>query len=304
FPYTTLFRSRNNTNYMEAGVLEALHYASLHREELLQNFWIKGERAVEKGRTEAPYAWIFPEEQRDRNRLAYLINQLEKHHIEVQRLEKEFAAGETKYPAGSYVVRMDQPYRNAAIAFLEEQKFPPDEPNAPYDDVAWTWPLLYGVDGARIDDKTILDAGASSVREPVHYAGHLQGGGEAAAASTGAARNRNGGRGSTNGGTASWLLRGTGQTAPLPARAGLGRATVEAAEDTFEAGGVTYTPGSWIVRADAAKLAEVAESLGLDFNAVDKVPDVRRHAVDLPRLAVLHTWTATQDCGWARYTLD
>jgi hypothetical protein len=34
------------------------------------------------------------------------------------------------------------------------------------------------------------------------------------------------------------------------------------------------------------------------------VPPVRRHRVDLPRLAVLHTWIATQDCGWVRYTLD
>jgi hypothetical protein len=296
---------RNNTNYMQAGVLEALHYASLHHEELLRNFWIKGERAVEKGRTEAPYAWVFPEEQRDRNRLAYLVNQLGKHHIEVQRLEKEFAAGEKKYPAGSYVVRMDQPYRNAAIAFLEEQKFPPDEPNAPYDDVAWTWPLLYGVDGARIDDKTILDAGVSPVKEPVQYAGHLNGA-EAAAASASGSRNRGGSRasGGGNGTAASWLLRDTGQTALLAARVRLGRATVEAAEDTFEAGGVTYPPGSWIVRADAGKLADVAEALGLDFTAVDQVPDVRRHAVDLPRLAMLHTWTATQDCGWARYTLD
>ena len=34
-------------------------------EELLESFWVKGSRALEKGRTEAPYAWVFPPEQRD-----------------------------------------------------------------------------------------------------------------------------------------------------------------------------------------------------------------------------------------------
>ncbi|HYX26735.1 MAG TPA: M14 family zinc carboxypeptidase, partial [Thermoanaerobaculia bacterium] len=51
---------RNNTNYMEAGVLSALEYSALHRLELLEDFWTKGSRSLAKGRTEAPYAWIFP----------------------------------------------------------------------------------------------------------------------------------------------------------------------------------------------------------------------------------------------------
>jgi hypothetical protein len=34
------------------------------------------------------------------------------------------------------------------------------------------------------------------------------------------------------------------------------------------------------------------------------VRGVDRHQTRLPRLAVLHTWTRTQDDGWVRYTLD
>jgi hypothetical protein len=152
---------RNNTNYMEAGVLEGLGYAALHRRELLEDFWVKGSRALEKGRTEAPYAWIFPQTQRDSGRLEYLVNQLRKHRIEIHRLTADLKLGGKTWPAGSFVVRMDQPYRNAAINFLEEQKFPADEPNEPYDDIAWTWPLLYGVEGSKIDDKKVLDGSRS-----------------------------------------------------------------------------------------------------------------------------------------------
>src|SRR5262245_25130404 len=82
---------RNNTNYMEAGVLSALDYASLHGDELLRSFWTKGKRAVDRGGSEAPYAWVFKEDQTDRSRLAYLINQLERHHIEVSRASKTFS---------------------------------------------------------------------------------------------------------------------------------------------------------------------------------------------------------------------
>ncbi|MFQ5601539.1 MAG: M14 family zinc carboxypeptidase, partial [Candidatus Krumholzibacteriia bacterium] len=286
---------RNNTNYMQAGVLEALHYAALHRAELLRNFWVKGERAVEKGRTEAPYAWIFPAEQRDRSRLAYLVNLLQKHRFDVHQLDHSFEAGDATYPAGSYVIRMDQPYRSAIYNFLEEQKFPSDEPNPPYDDVAWTWPLLFGVEGSRIDDEAVLEAPMSRVRGPVRFAGKVLGGASGPGAGRRSAR---GGSGRT------WLLRDTGQTALLAARVRLGRASVEAAEEAFEIDGETYPAGSWIVRAARERIEDVASELGLDFIEVEHVPDAPHHAVDLPRLAVLHTWTATQDCGWVRYTLD
>jgi hypothetical protein len=271
---------RDNTNYMEAGVLEALRYAALHREDLLHSFWAKGARALETGRSEAPYAWVFPPEQRDPARLAYLVGQLRAQHIEVHRLTAALKLGSHSYPAGSYVVRMDQPYRNAALGFLEEQKFPADEPNPPYDDVAWTWPLLYGVDGDKIDDKAVLAAAMEPVADRVAAGGTVTGEGDL------------------------FLLRDTGQTALLQARILLAGHQIDAAEAAFQAGGVTYPAGSWIVQAPRQAVADVAARLGLTFVASPTVPDVERHGVDLPRLALLHTWTSTQDAGWARYTLD
>jgi hypothetical protein len=272
---------RNNTNYMEAGVLEGLGYAALHRRELLEDFWIKGNRALEKGRTEAPYAWIFPAAQRDTGRLEYLVNQLRKHRIEIQRLTADLTLGGKTWPAGSFVVRMDQPYRNAAINFLEEQKFPADEPNEPYDDIAWTWPLLYGVDGTKIDDKKVLDAAMEPVAAALSIPGKVDGlGGDL------------------------FLLADTGQNAFLRARLRLGSHQVDAAETSFKVNGVTYPAGSWIVQAPREAVDEVAGKLGLSFTATEVMPDVRRHLVDLPRLALLHNWTSTQDAGWARYTLD
>ncbi len=275
---------RNNTNYMQAGVLAALEYASLHRRELLASFWTKGERSLNRGRTEAPYAWLFSPEQRDPARLAYLVNQLRQQRIEVHRLNAATRLGEKTWPAGSYVVRMNQPYRDLAVNLLEEQKFPADEPNPPYDDVAWTWPLLYGVDGAPAADKSILEAAmeplAADVVPEGQITGEITGDGEV------------------------FLLRDTGQTALLEARVLLGTHQVDAAEAAFSSGGASYPAGSWMVQAPRAAVEEVARRTGLSFAAAPSLPEVRRHQLDLPRLVVLHSWVDTQDAGWARYTLD
>ena len=271
---------RNNTNYMEAGALSALQYAALHREELLEDFWTKGDRALVKGKTTAPYAWAFPAEQRDPARLAYLVNQLRQHRIEVHRLTAEARTGARSWPAGTYVVRLDQPYGRMANDLLEEQKFPADEPNPPYDDVAWTWPLLYGVKAEAVADRKILDGAMERVAADVVPAGRVDGTGEI------------------------FLLRDTGQTALLAGRVILGTNQVDVAEAAFTAGGVNYPPGSWIVQAPREAVEEAARQTGLSFAAVASAPEVRRHLVDLPRLAVLHNWIDTQDAGWVRYTLD
>lgn len=277
---TVVWSLRNNTNYMQAGVLEALGYAAVHGPELLMNFWAKGARALERGRGEPPYAWLFPPEQRDPGRLAYLVNQLRRHRIEVHRATAPLSLGDTTWPSGTYVVRMDQPYRDAAVMLLEEQRFPPEEPNPPYDDVAWTWPLLYGVDGVRSDDRAVLDAAMEPVVEDVRPPGGAAGSG------------------------AVWLLADTGQVALLAARVRLGGRRVEAAEAPFVAAGDSFPAGSWIVRAPRDEVDRVGRDLGLTFVAAERTPDVASHEVDLPRLGVYYPWTSTQAAGWVRYTLD
>jgi hypothetical protein len=146
--------------------------------------------------------------------------------------------------------------------------------------VAWTFPLLYGVDGTKINERSIYEAAMEPVDGPVAPSGAVTGTGDL------------------------FLLRDTGQTSLLEARLLLAAHQVDAAETGFDAGGVRYPAGSWIVQAPREAVEEVARRFGLSFTAVTVLPEVRRHLVDLPRLGLLHTWVATQDAGWARYTLD
>ena len=275
---------RDNTNYMETGVLAALQYTAQNGEDMLRNFWRRGRNAVQKGGTEKPYAVLIPEKQDDALRLAAMINLLRAHGIEVARAREAFKVKEGDYPAGTYVVRMDQPYRSYALDLLLPQKYPADKaPFEAYDDVAWSLPVSFGVETKVVDDEAVRSVGVEPVAQPVAPRGRVDGDGPV------------------------FLVRDTGQEALLQARVRLSRFTVEAAEKAFSSGGVDYPRGSWVIAAQPGlrpALEAAAADLGLDVASAGAAPDVARHALDLPRLAVLQTWADTQSAGWVRMIFD
>ena len=275
---------RNNTNYMETGVLAALQYAARNRSEMLSNFWRRGVNGVRRGETEKPYAVVIPEKQSDKRRLARLVNLLREHAIEVQRATQPFKLKEGEYPAGTFIVRLDQPYRGFALDLLLPQKYPIDKaPYDAYDDVAWALPVSLGVDSTPIEDASVRQVQMAPVTDVVSYAGQV--GPEATV----------------------YLVRDSGQEAFLAARVRLAGFKVEAAEKSFSHGGKDYPAGSWIISGLTGlrpAIEKLSTDLALDFDSAAAIPDVKRHLVDLPRLAVLQSWMDTQSPGWVRMIFD
>ena len=275
---------RNNTNYMQSGVLAALAYTARNASEMLRNFWRRGAAAVKKGAREAPYAIAIPEKQDDKRRLARLVNLLRQHGIEVSRANTSFKVKEGEYPAGTFLVRMDQPYRSFAFDLLTPQTYPADKaPWDAYDDVAWALPVALGVEVKPIADEAVRGVALDRVTAPVSYQGRLPG--EASC----------------------YLVRDTGQEALLAARVRLAGFKVEAAEASFSSGGTDYPAGSWVVEAQPgvrSALGNLAAELSIDIDAAPTAPDVKRHLLDLPRLAVLQAWSDTQSAGWVRMVFD
>jgi hypothetical protein len=297
---------RNNTNYMETAVLSILDYTAQHGEELLRDFYNKGKRAIERGRGEKPYAIAIPEDQEDRGRLIQMVNLLRAHGIEVSRLKQPFhvAGGADKekdkekdrgkdddkekkardLAAGTLVVRLDQPYRGYALDLLQAQDYPAgDVPYTPYDDVSWSLPVHFGVEVKAIDDPAVLAAAMDPLPADLKPSGRVAGVGPV------------------------FALRDRGQEALLAARHRLAKFRVEAAEKAFRNGDVEYPAGSWVLPAQgglAAALRDVSAELGLDFDSLPAAPDVARHPLDLPRLAVLATWNDTEAAGWVRMWFD
>jgi Zinc carboxypeptidase len=275
---------RNNTNYMETGVLTALQYAARNSSDMLRSFYRRGVNSVRRGGTEKPYAVAIPEAQADRRRLAHLVNLLLAHGIEVSRASEPFHGKAREYPTGTYLVKMAQPYRGYALDLLLPQKYPADKaPFDAYDDVAWALPVSLGVEVEAIENEAVKQVGAVSVSAPVAYKGTVNGEGPA------------------------FLLGDRGQEALLAARVRLAKFKVEIAEKAFSSGGREYPAGSWVLADQpglAAALAAVAAELDLEFETATTLPDVPRHAADWPRLAVLQTWTDTESAGWVRMIFD
>jgi hypothetical protein len=84
---------RNNTNIQQSALLIALNYVARNRDTFLENYWIKNQRAVNRGRNEAPYAWVIPAAQRRKAEAAELVNALRRQGLEVSRATSAFKAG-------------------------------------------------------------------------------------------------------------------------------------------------------------------------------------------------------------------
>jgi len=275
---------RNNTNYMETAVLAALDYTARNGQEMLRQFYRRGAHAVQRGEREKPYAVVIPEAQKDRRRLARLVNLLREHGIEVLRTTAGFKVKEGEFPAGSYLVKMSQPYRGFALDLLLPQKYPADKAlYEAYDDVAWSLPTSLGVEAKTIQDEAVKKVAATLVAEPVAYHATVQGDG------------------------AFFLIPDVGQEAFLQARVRLLKYKVDVAEGAFATEGRDYPAGTWILANQPGlrdDLSRVAADLDLEVRAAATVPAVPRHAADWPRLALLQTWSDTQSTGWVRMIFD
>ncbi len=168
--------ARDNVNYNETGALAALDYAAVNSRTLLQNFYTKGLHSWRKGLDEPPYAFLIPEDQGDPERVAQLVSRLQAQHIEVSRAQTPIKLKEGNYPAGTFVVRLDQPYRNYAVDLLAPQNYPKDG-SEPYDDVSWELPAHYHLQAIPTADAAIREANLSLLTEVPHPQGKLQGSG-------------------------------------------------------------------------------------------------------------------------------
>ena len=76
------------------------------------------------------------------------------------------------FPAGSYIVRMDQPYSRIADSLMDYQYWSPNDPQrTPYDDTGWTFPELFNVQAVRVTDVKVLDAAMEKVTGEVRPKG-------------------------------------------------------------------------------------------------------------------------------------
>jgi hypothetical protein len=282
----TIWSLRNNVNYAQTGVLHSLHLYAQNRTRVLEQFWTKSRNSLERGRTQAPYAYHFPMDQARKANVAHLLNNLRRQGIEVHRAEAEATFGEVTVRRGDYLVRMDQPYRDYVQTLMGVQRFPESAPR-PYDDVGWTFGYLYNVTVNPIAEPGVQQLAADHVAEEV--------------VSPGAAELPR---------RFDWYAVSPEASAyTLGARYELKDAPVQVARTSIELRNRTLPAGAWLIPVDALDRETVvawATRHGFDLVGVTEAQlrGIERHPMRLPRIAMLHTWRNTQDDGWVRYNLD
>ena len=201
--------ARDNLNYQETAALAALDYSAGSAKAMLRNFYKKGWDSWQKGLNEPPYAFLIPDGQGDRTRVAQMVGRLIGQHIEVGLSQQELKLKDGDYPAGTYVVRLDQPYRNYAVDLLTPQHYPKDG-SEPYDDVSWELPAHYHLQAIPTADPAVRSATLTPLAEQPHPAGDVAGGGPV------------------------FLMRDAGQEELLTARYRLAGFNIEVADHAFQ----------------------------------------------------------------------
>ena len=274
------FSRRNNANYMETGVLSALQLTASFPNLMVENFYRKTKNSIESGRKDPPYAFVIPV-QRDMTKAAELVSILRIQRIEVGAARAEFKTADGTFPAGSYVIKRDQPYGRLAKNLLERQNYPDPELRT-YDDSGWTMGLAMLVDVKEIKDRAVLDVPVTPV-ERVTLKGAVSGSSGAALA-----------------------IAHFGSNNMIAFRYRMRNVPMKIAEKSFKADDVEFPAGSFVITspADFAAARSAIEQLGLTAASLPSAPSVAMHDADAPRIAMYSSWTGTQEIGWVRFTFD
>jgi hypothetical protein len=279
------WRLRDIVDYELVAAQALIRLAAERRAEFVRRFVQAGRRAVEAGRAEPPFAFVLPPEG-DQGRRAHLANLLIAAGVEVHRATTPFTGDGRSWPAGTLVVRMDQPFRAHAKDLLERQRYPDRRPypggppQPPYDVAGWTLPLQMGVAvgeiGApftarleRLDTVTIAPGGVT-------------GRGEVALLDN-----------TANGMiTAVWRALGAG-------------GTVRIATAPFTAAGRRWPEGTVLVRGARAATETAARDFGFDAVFTGEPAGLEGLTVrHVPRVALYRSWNASMDEGWTRWVLE
>jgi hypothetical protein len=319
---------RNNNNYEQTGVLTGLAYFAANNKLFLRNFYQKAKRSITKPRTEGPAAYVFPADDPRPGAQADLLRMLQDQGCEISRASEAFTVmmpakkaparggrggrggsgtatdgsdgsdgatdgAEKKpaekpkpeprtFPAGTYVLRMDQPYSRIADTLLDYQYWAANDPQKSiYDDTGWTFGELGNVKVSRVTDLKVLDAPMTGVKGPVQAPGGVEGTGDV------------------------FVINHNADSALVTLRYRFPNASIDTAEEPFEAAGKKFNRGSFVVKnVPAEELRKAAAELGVQAYAVDAAPGVKTHPARAARIAVMHTWTSTQAEGWWRLEFD
>lgn len=278
-------------DYEISSTMSILKTASLHREDILKfrNDICRSE--VERGKTEPPFYYVFPEKQHDPGELVNLVALLKEHGVAVYRLQEDHSLEGHAFKSGDIVVPLAQPYRPFIKEVLEAQEYPVrhytpgGEIIKPYDITTWSLPLHRNVRSFEIEtrckdfeakiekiegDFNLLDSA------PEKYWAALF----------------------------SVKMNYSYKAAFTAMKRGL---KVDRLTTSIKIKDVLYPKGSFVIynkgTAEDA-LSEIVEQMGVQPGYLVEKENIKVNQFIVPRIALIETYTHDMDAGWTRFVFD
>ncbi len=295
---------RDIVDYELIATMALLETAADRREQLLRQIYEINRATVEAGAKGDPAAIIIrADKQHDAREAIHLVEKLRLGGVEVYRAEAEFQADDKKYPAGTFVIPMNQVFARYAKDLIEKQTYPevrrtpnaPPEP--PYDVTAWSLGMQMGVDTIFVKKPVAEGARLAKVNDGVKLNGEVKGSGNVYA----------------------FEYRGADSAIAV------NRLLKEGAQLSFTQSADAASRDKVFVTASGVsrqKIESLARELGLNAQAgpssnsqAKRTPaqaeDIARNAragelrmIRAPRIGLYQSWTANMDEGWTRWVLE
>jgi hypothetical protein len=295
------WRLRDAVEYCLTASKAVLHTAALYREKFLYGKYQMGRDNIERFQKEPPYAWIIPQDQWDPPTAALLLNKMILLGIDICQAKEAFVSDGISYPAGTWVIPMNQAFALFAKTLFEEQNLhdlakypalwqgvtrPQKFPGAflpPYDMAGFTLPYQMGVKLFKANSP--LKASLSPLDEVAPPEGKVEG--KAGYAYLLSPRINNSfiaiNRILKKGGEVLW------------------------AGQSFSARGRNYPPGTLVVLARSVSpslMESLAKELFLNIGTTESRVSARTSKLKAPRVALYKPWVASMDEGWTRWIFE
>jgi hypothetical protein len=270
---------RNNINLQQSALLLGLYNVASNKEKFLRNYYVKSRRSIEKAKAEGPAAYVLPAGPRPVLQ-RQLIAMLRRQGIEIRQLTKDAETSDGKFAKGSFVVRMDQPYSRMADMLLDKQFYSVNDPS-PYDDTGWTLGPLFNVETVRCKDVKVLDAEMALIGDRPEVGSVTRMGPNDAV-----------------------VIRNDADIAIAQLRYGLPQARFAFAKEEFSFKNKKWPAGSVVITGGGPDVLGRIAALGVDGYEVGPAPSVAAREASPAKIALIHTWSSTQDEGWWRLGFD
>lgn len=295
------WRLKDAVDYCLTASRAVLDVASKYREELLFNKYKMGKDVINRFSKEPPHAWIIPVNQRDPGTASLLLNRMILLGVDVYRSGESFTCDGIKYPVGTYVIPMTQPFALFIKNVFEEQNYPdlrkyPDlwqgivdpvkfegAPFESYDMMGWTLPYQFGVKVYAAN--SLIESKMTRVKEVKLQQGSIVG--------------KPG---------HSYLIRHEDNNSfTATNRIHKQGGKVFWAKGSISANNTRFPEGTIIVPSASVKgsfMEELAKDLDLKITGISRDPKVKTLSLKPVRLGMYKSWLASADEGWTRLILE